>query len=190
MMKKLAAFFIIVALVVPAMAIPTEVFSNYDEISSSPNSYNAWNNTSPQPEVTHLFTTNSNSLGQWELTMITLNAYGGGILGGGSSPATISIYENGIALASWNVNINTSKGSDFSFAVSDVILNAGSDYSFGLEATANNAVGWRQTLDGNSHVFAIFGSEVGTAVVPAPGAILLGSIGVSLVGWFKRRKSL
>ena len=41
-----------------------------------------------------------------------------------------------------------------------------------------------------SHEIAIFVDTYENAVVPAPGAILLGSIGIGLVGWLRRRRTL
>lgn len=186
-MKNLIAIFAVIVLVLAGSnsVQAATVFSNYWDITPEPDDvYDAWNSTSPYPEIVEQFATKSVE-GTWSTEIVVMNVYGGGIFGGGSSPATITIYADngggpGSALpgATWNVDINTSMGDDFSFPIS-ITLAANTDYWLGVRATGTNAIGWRQTLgnDAAGHVF-----EINGIAVPEPATIgLLGFGGLTLL---------
>ncbi len=172
----------------------TVAFSSYGDATSEPDDvYDAWNNTSPPPEILEPFTTNAAL--EWDLSEIKLNAYGGGIMGGGSSPATVTLYEDiagaaGSSIGFWNINIDSSMGEDFSFAVSGVTLSGDAEYWFGLEATGNNAVGWRRTQSCGTagetgHVFELSGDA---SVIPEPVTLAGLVLGIGCLTRYVRRR--
>ena len=194
-LTAVAALGLLLAVSATAGAI-TVAFSSYGDATPEPDDvYDAWNNTSPNTEIIEPFTTNSAQ--EWDLSGIKLNAYGGGIMGGGSSPATVTLYEDiaaaaGPSIGFWNIDIDSSMGEDFSFAVSGVTLSGDTDYWFGLEATGSNAVGWRQTQSlgtpgATGHVFELSGDAT---VVPEPVTMAGLVLGIgSLAGYVRRRRA-
>jgi hypothetical protein len=117
---------------------------------------------------------NLDAIGEGALTMlfaIDQNVIGFTVVGADSGAMDIQFFDrSGSMLGDLRVSLDSGDGAT---------------YAFSSDATNIAAI----TID-NANGGGIGFDNIRFQPIPAPGAILLGSIGVSLVGWLRRRRTL
>lgn len=121
--------------------------------------------------------------------VVSLSLYGcdyGGALPGGSLPgdneiATLAAYDSGGILLG-STTVQSTRGTKVVGS-----LTIPTDIAF-LSLSGLGNIAYAEFTFTNGSFFGI--DDVNFLPIPAPGAILLGSIGVGIVGWLRRRRAL